>query len=45
MPASFLPAPGLLAQLDLLRIEQREAVMHIRLTRPAKRNASHVLPT
>ncbi len=39
MPSSFAPATGLLAQLDLLRIEQRDAVVHIQLARPAKRNA------
>ena len=39
MPDSFHAATGLLAQLDLLRIEQRGAVVHVRLNRPAKRNA------
>ena len=39
MPASFHAVTGLLAQLDLLRIEQRGAVVHVRLNRPAKRNA------
>ena len=35
----FLPASGLLAQLDLLLIEHAGAVTHLRLNRPAKRNA------
>ena len=39
MPAPFLAATGTLAGLDLLRIEQRDAVVHLRLMRPAKRNA------
>jgi enoyl-CoA hydratase/carnithine racemase len=39
MPTSFRAAGGLLAQLDLLCIEQRGAVVHVRLNRPAKRNA------
>jgi enoyl-CoA hydratase/carnithine racemase len=39
MPTTFRAAGGLLAQLDLLRIEQRGAVVHLRLNRPAKRNA------
>jgi enoyl-CoA hydratase/carnithine racemase len=39
MSAMFSAVTGLLAQLDLLRIEQREAVVHVRLNRPAKRNA------
>ena len=39
MPTSFRAAVGLLAQLDLLRIEERGAVVHVRLNRPAKRNA------
>ena len=39
MPDSFHAATGLLAQLDLLRIEQRGEVVHVRLNRPAKRNA------
>ena len=36
-PAQALPA--LLSALDLLRIEQHDAVLHVRLSRPAKRNA------
>ena len=36
---SFRSVTGLLASLDLLRIEQRGAVVHLRLNRPAKRNA------
>ncbi len=39
MAENFHPATGLLAGLDLLRIEQRGAVVHLRLMRPAKRNA------
>lgn len=39
MPTSFRAATGLLAQLELLRISQRGAVVHLRLNRPAKRNA------
>jgi enoyl-CoA hydratase/carnithine racemase len=39
MPTEFHAASGVLAQLDLLRIEQRDAVLHLRLNRPAKRNA------
>lgn len=39
MPAPFGAVSGLLAQLDLLRIEQRDAIVHVRLNRPAKRNA------
>jgi (methylthio)acryloyl-CoA hydratase len=39
MSSTFEAATGLLAQLDLLRIEQRGAVLHVRLMRPAKRNA------
>jgi enoyl-CoA hydratase/carnithine racemase len=31
--------PAILDSLDLLRIEAREAVLHVRLHRPAKRNA------
>jgi enoyl-CoA hydratase/carnithine racemase len=38
LPA-FVPATGLLATLDLLRIETAGAVGHVRLNRPAKRNA------
>jgi enoyl-CoA hydratase/carnithine racemase len=37
--ADFRPASGLLAQLDLLRIEIAGPVLHVRLNRPAKRNA------
>jgi len=39
MPEPFSAAAGLLAGLDLLRIEHSEAVTHVRLNRPAKRNA------
>jgi enoyl-CoA hydratase/carnithine racemase len=35
----FHPAEGLLAQLDLLHVEQAGAIVHLRLNRPAKRNA------
>jgi enoyl-CoA hydratase/carnithine racemase len=38
-PTNFTPATGLMATLDLLRIEHSEAVTHLRLMRPAKRNA------
>jgi enoyl-CoA hydratase/carnithine racemase len=39
MTSSFLPATGLLASLDLLQVSQAGAVLHVRLNRPAKRNA------
>ena len=39
MSLQFTPAGGLLATLDLLRIEVAGAVAHVRLNRPAKRNA------
>ena len=39
MPQPFVAATGLLAQLELLRIEHSGAVTHVRLNRPAKRNA------
>ncbi len=39
MSASFVPAAGLLASLDLLVIGHAAAVTHVRLNRPAKRNA------
>jgi enoyl-CoA hydratase/carnithine racemase len=39
MSLNFAPATGALAALDLLRIEIADAVAHIRLNRPAKRNA------
>jgi enoyl-CoA hydratase/carnithine racemase len=38
-PEPFVPVGGLLAQLDLLQIECSGAVLHVRLNRPAKRNA------
>lgn len=38
-PPDLEPAGGLLAALDLLRIEQAGPVTHVRLNRPAKRNA------
>jgi (methylthio)acryloyl-CoA hydratase len=36
---STAPLPASLAALDLLRIEATDAVLHVRLNRPAKRNA------
>ena len=39
MSSPFLAATGVLAQLDLLQVTQRGAVLHLRLNRPAKRNA------
>ena len=39
MSLTFTPATGLLASLDLLRIELADCVAHVRLNRPAKRNA------
>ncbi len=39
MSATIAAAAGLLAQLDLLKIEHAGAVTHVRLNRPAKRNA------
>ncbi|WP_029001734.1 crotonase/enoyl-CoA hydratase family protein [Azohydromonas australica] len=39
MQTDFTPATGLLAELDLLRVEVSGPVLHLRLTRPAKRNA------
>jgi (methylthio)acryloyl-CoA hydratase len=39
MTTDFTPATGLLATLNLLSIEQSGPVTHIRLNRPAKRNA------
>jgi enoyl-CoA hydratase/carnithine racemase len=39
MSSTFEPAVGTLAQLDLLRIAQRGAVVQVCLNRPAKRNA------
>jgi (methylthio)acryloyl-CoA hydratase len=39
MTDTFTPATGLLAALDLLRIEFAGPVAHLRLNRPAKRNA------
>ena len=35
----FTPVTGLLATLDLLQISQADGVVHVRLNRPAKRNA------
>lgn len=39
MPDSFAPAGGLMATLPLLDIRKRGARVHLRLNRPAKRNA------
>lgn len=39
MTLAFQPATGLLAGLDLLAIEIAEPIAHVRLNRPAKRNA------
>jgi enoyl-CoA hydratase/carnithine racemase len=39
MSENFTPATGLLAQLDLLRIEAAGPVLHVRMNRAAKRNA------
>jgi enoyl-CoA hydratase/carnithine racemase len=39
MPSDFTPAAGLLAGLSLLRVEASGPVLHVRLMRPAKRNA------
>lgn len=38
-PSTFTPAPGLLGQLELLRASVDGPVVHLRLARPAKRNA------
>lgn len=39
MSLTFAPATGLLASLELLCIELADCVAHVRLNRPAKRNA------
>ena len=39
MPSNFQSVAGLLASLSLLQITQAAAVVHVRLMRPAKRNA------
>ena len=39
LPVAGSPVTGLLAALDLLALELRGAVLHLRLNRPAKRNA------
>ena len=39
MTRSFKPATGMLAQFDLLQVSHASAVTHVRLHRPAKRNA------
>ena len=39
MTTAFTPVSGLYASLDLLQVTQADAVLHLRLNRPAKRNA------
>lgn len=39
MSTDFRPVTGLLASLDLLQVSQAGPVLHVRLNRPAKRNA------
>ncbi len=39
MTTPFAPATGLLASLDLLQVSSNGPVLHVRLNRPAKRNA------
>lgn len=39
MSKSFRAAVGLLADLDLLQVEHSDTICHLRLNRPAKRNA------
>lgn len=39
MPHRFTPAGGALAALDLLSVSRAGALVHVRLNRPAKRNA------
>ena len=39
MPTTFVPVTGLLASLDLLQVSVSGPVLHLRLNRPAKRNA------
>ncbi|MDE2565525.1 MAG: crotonase/enoyl-CoA hydratase family protein [Burkholderiales bacterium] len=39
MTSAYVPATGLLATLDLLEVSHGGAVTHVRLNRPAKRNA------
>jgi enoyl-CoA hydratase/carnithine racemase len=39
MSEDFEPAQGLLGSLQMLRVEQRGPIVHLRLNRPAKRNA------
>lgn len=39
MTSSFTPATGTLGVLDLLEVTVSDTVMHVRLNRPAKRNA------
>jgi enoyl-CoA hydratase/carnithine racemase len=39
MTTAYTPATGLLASLDLLQVSRGGPVLHVRLNRPAKRNA------
>jgi enoyl-CoA hydratase/carnithine racemase len=39
MLQNFVPADGILARLDLLAVSVADTVVHVRLNRPAKRNA------
>ncbi len=39
MPTTFTPVRGALADLDLLQVSASGALLHVRLARPAKRNA------
>jgi enoyl-CoA hydratase/carnithine racemase len=39
MNTDFSPAPGLLGQLSLLHVQVSGTLVHVRLSRPAKRNA------
>lgn len=39
MSTDFRPTAGLLATLDLLQVSQSGAVLHLRMSRPTKRNA------
>ncbi|WP_088280593.1 crotonase/enoyl-CoA hydratase family protein [Ideonella sp. A 288] len=39
MTSDFQPLPGLPGTLDLLQVSRNDAVVHVRLNRPAKRNA------
>lgn len=39
MTLKFRPAGGLLSELSLLKVEQADGIVHVRLNRPTKRNA------